>query len=59
MEVDPATFSENDLNGYVGIGINRFSLGGQAFDDSTLNSIGRNHSRSHLIEACNWVNNLL
>ena len=58
MEVDPATFYENDLNGYIEIGINRFSLGGQSFDDSTLASIGRKHSRSQLIEACNWVNNL-
>ncbi|WP_269606662.1 radical SAM family heme chaperone HemW [Prochlorococcus marinus] len=58
MEVDPATFLKNDLNGYVEIGINRFSLGGQAFDDTILASIGRKHNRSQLIEACNWVNNL-
>ena len=58
MEVDPATFFENDLDGYIGIGINRFSLGAQAFDDSTLASIGRKHNRSQLIEACDWVNNL-
>ena len=58
MEVDPATFFENDLKGYIEIGINRFSLGGQSFDDSTLASIGRKHNRSQLIEACNWVNNL-
>jgi len=57
MEIDPATFLENDLNGYLEIGINRLSLGGQSFDDSTLSSIGRKHNRSELIEACNWVNN--
>ena len=58
MEVDPATFFENDLRGYIEIGINRFSLGGQSFDDDTLISIGRKHNKSQLIEACNWVNNL-
>ena len=58
MEVDPATFIENDLKGYLEIGINRFSLGGQAFDDKTLASIGRKHNSSQLIEACDWVNNL-
>ena len=58
MEIDPATFVENDLNGYIEIGINRFSLGGQSFDDSTLASIGRKHNGSQLIEACNWVNDL-
>ena len=59
MEVDPATFLENDLKGYLEIGINRLSLGGQAFDDRTLALIGRKHNRSQLIEACNWVNNFL
>jgi len=58
MEIDPATFIENDLIGYIEIGINRFSLGGQAFDDSTLASIGRKHNCSQLIQACNWVNKL-
>ena len=57
MEVDPATFLEKDLKGYIEIGINRFSLGGQSFDDATLVSIGRKHNRAQLIEACNWVNN--
>jgi len=57
MEVDPATFLENDLKGYLEIGINRLSLGGQAFDDSTLSVIGRKHNRSQLIDACDWVNN--
>ena len=57
MEVDPATFLEKDLKGYIEIGINRLSLGGQAFDDMTLASIGRKHNGSQLIEACNWVNN--
>jgi len=57
MEVDPATFSEHDLQGYIEIGINRFSLGGQSFDDMTLTAIGRNHNKSQLIEACDWINN--
>ncbi len=57
MEVDPATFLENDLKEYLELGINRLSLGGQAFDDRTLASIGRKHNRSQLIDACNWVNN--
>ena len=58
MEVDPATFLENDLKEYLKIGVNRLSLGGQSFDDSTLLSIGRKHNRSQLIEACNWANKL-
>ena len=57
MEVDPATFLEEDIKGYLEIGINRFSLGGQSFDDRTLESIGRKHNRTQLIDACNWLNN--
>ena len=58
MEVDPATFLEKDLKGYLELGINRLSLGGQSFNDSTLSAIGRKHNCSQLIEACKWVNNL-
>ena len=56
MEIDPATFVENDLEEYLKIGINRVSLGGQSFEDSTLALIGRKHNRFDLIEACKWVN---
>ena len=58
MEVDPATFSENDLKEYIKIGINRLSIGAQSFDDRTLSSIGRKHKRDELIEACSWVDKL-
>ena len=58
MEIDPATFLEKDLIDYLDIGINRFSLGGQSFDDSKLVSIGRRHNSSELLEACKWVNKL-
>ncbi len=58
MEVDPATFLENDLKGFLELGINRLSLGGQAFNDNTLASIGRKHNSSQLKESCNWLNNL-
>ena len=58
MEVDPATFSENDLKEYLQIGINRLSLGAQSFDDKTLASIGRKHNRNELVEACSWVDKL-
>ena len=57
MEVDPATFLEHDLYGYIEMGVNRLSLGGQSFDNRILASIGRKHNHSQLIEACSWVNN--
>ena len=31
------------------------SLGGQSFDDQVLESLGRRHRRSDLVEACEWL----
>ncbi len=56
LEIDPATFSQDDLEGYVGAGINRFSLGGQSFEDRALAQLGRFHRSHHLIDACRWLN---
>jgi oxygen-independent coproporphyrinogen-3 oxidase len=43
MEVDPGTFSLEELQAYQTAGINRFSLGVQAFDDELLALCGRSH----------------
>ena len=56
MEVDPASFSHQDLDEFINIGINRFSLGGQSFDNQVLLDIGRQHTREQLIQSCNWLN---
>ncbi len=56
LEIDPASFEENDLEEYLAIGINRISLGGQSFDDNDLEVMGRRHRCSDLIEACGWLN---
>ena len=55
LEVDPASFNLKALEGYLEAGINRFSLGGQSFDNRVLEKIGRRHRRHHLIESCNWL----
>ena len=43
MEVDPASFNEDDLNGFINAGINRFSLGAQSFNNQVLEQAGRRH----------------
>ena len=55
LEIDPATFSKKDLKDFLSIGINRVSLGGQSFDDEVLLNIGRTHTSTQLIQACNWL----
>ena len=36
LEIDPASFTEQNLQEYAAIGINRLSLGAQSFDDDVL-----------------------
>ncbi|MEK0179769.1 MAG: coproporphyrinogen III oxidase [Oscillatoriales cyanobacterium] len=44
IEIDPGTFTLEQLRGYVAAGVNRVSLGSQAFQDELLQACGRSHS---------------
>ena len=55
LEMDPASFDQAYLDAVLEAGINRVSLGGQSFDDSLLEQLGRRHRRHHLLEACGWL----
>ena len=51
MEMDPGTFSLEQLRSLKNLGINRISLGVQSFDDSILEAMGRVHRRSDIMKA--------
>jgi len=55
LEMDPASFDEARLAGYLAGGINRVSLGGQSFDDTVLASLGRRHRLADLLQATAWL----
>ena len=55
MEVDPASFSEDDLYGFINAGINRFSLGVQSFNNHILQNSGRRHSGEEAEKSCLWL----
>ncbi len=55
MEVDPASFNEEDLHGFIKAGINRFSLGAQSFNNQILDQAGRRHSRQDIEKSCFWL----
>ena len=57
MEIDPASFEEKDLYGFINAGINRFSLGAQSFNDQVLKQAGRRHTSKNVEEACKWLEN--
>ncbi len=44
MEIDPGTFTLEQLQGYQKAGVNRVSLGVQAFQEELLQSCGRSHT---------------
>ena len=43
MEIDPASFEERELYGFINAGVNRFSLGAQSFNNQILKKAGRRH----------------
>lgn len=51
MEIDPGTFDLAQLQGYRSLGVNRFSLGVQAFQDELLAACGRTHRVIDVIQA--------
>ena len=55
MEVDPASFNEDDLYGFISAGVNRFSLGAQSFNNQILEQAGRRHCCQDVEKACSWL----
>ena len=55
MEVDPASFTQDDLFGFINAGINRFSLGVQSFNNQILQKSGRRHSKEDAENSCLWL----
>ncbi len=56
LEIDPASFDDASLKGFLEAGINRISLGAQSFDNSVLKNLGRRHTYHQLLEACDLIN---
>jgi putative oxygen-independent coproporphyrinogen III oxidase len=55
LELDPASFDQHRLAGYLRAGVTRVSLGGQSLDDAVLESLGRRHCGADLREAAGWL----
>ena len=55
MEIDPGTFNKQQLQEYLRLGVNRFSLGVQTFDEKLLKVCGRSHNRQDIFTAINLL----
>jgi putative oxygen-independent coproporphyrinogen III oxidase len=51
MEIDPGTFDLAQIQGYLQAGVNRVSMGVQAFQDNLLTVCGRSHSVADIYAA--------
>jgi oxygen-independent coproporphyrinogen-3 oxidase len=56
LEIDPATFDLTKLKQYQSLGINRVSLGVQAFQTDLLATCGRSHSINDIYQGIEWIN---
>lgn len=55
IEIDPGTFDEAKLRSYAALGINRFSMGVQAFQDDLLKLCGRSHTVTDIWKAIDAI----
>ncbi|WP_422632155.1 radical SAM family heme chaperone HemW [Stenomitos frigidus] len=55
MEIDPGTFDLSQLQGYRAAGVNRVSIGVQAFQSELLQACGRSHTVADVYQAVKWV----
>ena len=56
IECNPNSITEEKLNEYIEIGINRFSIGLQATDNKVLKAIGRSHTFEDYINILKLLN---
>jgi putative oxygen-independent coproporphyrinogen III oxidase len=56
MEIDPATFDLAHIAGYRSAGVNRVSLGVQAFQEELLQRAGRSHSVKDIFAGVELIN---
>lgn len=55
MEMDPGTFTREQIQGYRNAGINRISLGVQAFQEELLAVCGRSHDLNDIFAAVELI----
>ena len=55
MEIDPGTFDRTQIQGYRQAGVNRVSIGVQAFQDPILQLCGRSHNVADIYQAVELI----
>ncbi len=58
MEIDPGTFDRDRLQGYLDLGVNRFSVGVQTFEEKLLKVCGRSHNLHDVMQGVDIIQQL-
>lgn len=55
IEIDPGTWTKEEIESWIAIGVNRFSIGVQSFNDEYLGVLDRAHRKSEVIETIRYL----
>jgi len=54
IEIDPDTWTEDEIEGWLSIGVNRFSIGSQAFSEKYIKLMDRTHLISDVVKTVKY-----
>ncbi len=57
IELNPEFVTKKQIDFYKSLGVNRFSLGIQTFNENGLTVLGRNHNKKQALDACFLLKN--
>jgi len=58
IEVDPDTWTEEEIESWLNIGVTRFSVGAQSFNESFIAKMDRQHTKDQIIELLSYLKKL-
>lgn len=58
IEIDPGTWTKKEIESWISIGVNRFSIGVQSFNNNYLAILDREHKRGEVIETLDYLKSI-
>ena len=58
IEVDPDSWTKQEIESWQAIGVTRFSIGAQSFNESFITKMDRQHTKSQIIELLTYLREL-
>lgn len=58
IEIDPDSWSKSDIQKWIEVGVNRFSIGAQSFNDNYLKTMDRNHNSEQIRQLLSYLKSI-